>query len=82
MTPQEKLDASYTEELIYLDNIIKLFTTQITVNRNLDIGIINALSAAYSRREHVLKSQIPIIDERPVLGPNQSSNSECYERYN
>ena len=67
MNTSERLDASYAEELTYLDNIIKLFTTQITVNRNLDIGIINALSAAYSRREHVLKSQIPVIDERPTL---------------
>ena len=70
MNTSERLDASYAEELTYLDNIIKLFTTQITVNRNLDIGIINALSAAYSRREHVLKSQIPAIDERPISVQN------------
>lgn len=58
MNPRERLNNSYNEELIYLDNIIRTLTTNVTVNRNLDIGIINALSAAFVRREQVLKSQI------------------------
>lgn len=58
MNPQERLDNSYIEELTYLDNIIKNFTTLVAINRNVDISIINALSAAYKRREQVLLSVI------------------------
>ncbi len=55
---KDKLAAAYTEELIYLDAIIKMLSQHTAINRNFDITIITGLISCYARREQILKSLI------------------------
>lgn len=66
MSPQEKLNNSYNEELTYLDSIIKMLNNHVVMNRNMDVNGLDCLGRAYMRREQVLKEQIWAEEGKPL----------------